>query len=306
MLSDADRSRRTVLTPSSMREKMHQLARAVGLHGVPIGEVANRLLPGPGGPLPVRIYTPETVRGRKSAGLIYFHGGAGVFCSIETHDGICRLLANESLCRVFSVGYRLAPENPFPAAVEDSYYATEWVFENAEALGLDRERVAIGGDSAGATLAAVVCQMAKGDARLKLKLQVLFCPVLDVSRETESRKTYAKGYLFDRETLQWSLQQYCPGEDLTDFRLSPLRASDFSGLPPAHIHTAEFDPFRDEGEAYAARLERAGVRVTYTCHEGMIHHFYGMAGAVFYARDAISGAGAAIRDSLEVNTHKPA
>jgi acetyl esterase len=298
MLSDADRSRRTVLTPSSMREKMHQLGRAVGLHDVPIGEVADRVLPGPGGPLPVRIYTPETVGGRKSAGLIYFHGGAGVFCSIETHDGLCRLLANESLCRVFSVGYRLAPENPFPAAVDDSYHASQWVFENAEALGLDRERIAIGGDSAGATLAAVVCQMAKGNERLKLKLQVLFCPVLDVSRETESRKTYAKGYLFDRETLQWSLQQYCPGEDLTDLRLSPLRASDFSGLPPAHIHTAEFDPFRDEGEAYAARLEQAGVRVTYTCHEGMIHHFYGMAGAITRARGAIRQAGADIVHGL--------
>jgi acetyl esterase/lipase len=287
------------LTPQEMRQAILRLAQTVDVKDILVGKIENRELPGPGGPLPIRVYIPAAINTNKSAGLVYFHGGAGVFCNIETHDGLCRMLANESGCRVISVDYRLAPEHKFPAAVEDSYLAARWVSEHASELGIDPKRIAVGGDSAGGTLAAVVCQLAKQTGRLSLALQVLFCPVTDVSADTESRRAFAERYFFDRTTMEWALRHYCPpGIDLGDPRLSPLRATDLAGLAPAHIHTAEFDPVRDEGKAYADRLERAGVKVRYTCHEGMIHHFYAMAGVVPYARLAVRAAGAAIKEAL--------
>ncbi len=288
------------LTPPKMRQAILRLAQAVDAKDVPIGKIENRELPGLGGQLPIRLYIPAATNIDKSAGLVYFHGGAGVFCNIETHDGLCRMLANESGCRVISVDYRLAPEHKFPAAVEDSYLATRWVSEHALELGIDPTRIAVGGDSAGGTLAAVVCQLARlAGGTPSLALQVLFCPATDVSADTESRKAYAEHYFFDRTIMDWALRHYCPPEiDLEDPRISPLRATDLAGLPSAHIHTAEFDPLRDEGKAYADRLERAGVKVRYTCHEGMIHHFYGMAGVIPYARLAMRAAGTAIKEAL--------
>jgi acetyl esterase len=287
------------LTPAEMRQAILRLAQAVDVKDIPIGKRENRELPGFGGPLPVRIYIPAAIDTGKSAGFVYFHGGAGVFCNLETHEGICRMLANESGCRVISVDYRLAPEHKFPAAVEDSYFATKWISEHALELGIDPDRIAIGGDSAGGTLAAVVCQLAKQTGGPRLALQVLFCPVTDVSADTESRKAYAEHYFFDKTTMEWALRHYCPsGIDLEDPRISPLCASDLAGLPHAHIHTAEFDPVRDEGKAYAVRLKSAGVKVRYTCHEGMIHHFYGMAGVIPYARLAMRAVGTAIKEAL--------
>jgi acetyl esterase len=287
------------LTPAEMRQAILRLAQAVDVKDIPIGKRENRELAGPGGPLPIRIYIPVSNNTDKSGGLVYFHGGTGVFCDIETHDGLCRMLANESSCRVVSVDYRLAPEHKFPAAVDDSYFATKWVSEHAREFGIDPDRIAVGGDSAGGTFATVVCQLAKQRGGPSLALQVLFCPVTDVSADTGSRKAYAEHYFFDKTTMDWALKHYClPGINLEDPRISPLRAPDLAGLPPAHIHTAEFDPVRDEGKAYADRLESAGVNVRYTCHEGMIHHFYGMAGIIPYARLAIRSAGAAIKESL--------
>ncbi|HTW89496.1 MAG TPA: alpha/beta hydrolase [Candidatus Binataceae bacterium] len=287
------------LTPAEMRQAILRLAQTVDVKDISIGKTENRELPGPGGPLPIRIYIPAAINTDKSAGLVYFHGGTGVFCTIETHDGLCRMLANESSCRIISVGYRLAPEHKFPAAVEDSYFAIRWVFEHASELGIAPNRIAVGGDSAGGTLAAVVCQLARQAGGPNPALQVLFCPVTDVIADTESRKAFAEHYFFDKTTMEWALKHYCPpGIDLEDPRISPLRASDLAGLPPAHIHTAEFDPLRDEGKAYADRLERAGVKVRYTCHAGMIHHFYGMGGVIPYARLAMRAAGTAIRESL--------
>jgi acetyl esterase/lipase len=286
-------------TPPKMRQAMLRLAQALDIKAVPIGNIENRDLPSSGGPLPVRIYTPLAVSDRESAGMVYFHGGAGVFCSIETHEGLCRMLANASGCRIISVDYRLAPEHQFPAAVEDSYFATQWVCEHARKLSIDPGRIAVGGDSAGGTLAAVVCQLAKRAGGPAIALQVLFCPVTDLSQESASRRAFGEGYFLDRMTLDWAIGHYCPaGVDMADIRISPLRALDLADLPPAHIHTAEFDPLRDEGKAYADALARAGVRVRYTCHEGMIHHFYGMAGAIQDAQTAIAQAGAAIQEAL--------
>jgi acetyl esterase/lipase len=287
------------LSPDAMRQAFNTLARAVDARNVTIGACENRDIPGPAGPIPLRIYTPSAAAAGLLPALVYFHGGAGVFCSIDTHDGLCRILANESGCRVISVGYRLAPENKFPAAVDDACASTAWVFTHCEALGIDLGRVGVAGDSAGATLAAVVCQQARRLAGHRIALQVLICPVTDPGFDSPSRRAFCEGYFFDMATLDWALGHYLPaGTELSDPRLSPLRAAELRDLPPAHIHTAEFDPFRDDGEAYAAALTRADVPVAYTCHLGMIHHFYCMASAIPYAQSAIKAIGNAAKAAL--------
>jgi acetyl esterase/lipase len=287
------------IDPSAMRAAFVRLARAVDAQQVPIGGVENRSISGPLGPLAIRIYSPVEPNGGRLPGLLYFHGGAWVFCNLDTHDGLCRMLANESGCRVVAVGYRQAPEHKLPAAIDESYAAATWLAAHASELGIDPQRIAIGGDSAGGTLAALVCQLARQKCGPKHALQVLLCPKTDLGADTVSRRQFAKGYFFDQATLEWALRHACPPDfELTDPRFSPLRARDFSGQPPAEIHTAEFDPLRDEGKAYAERLAQAGVRVRYTCHSGMIHHFYGMAGIIRYARTALKDMGSAIREAL--------
>jgi acetyl esterase/lipase len=287
------------MTPAEMRRSFLDLAQVVDVKNVSIGKIESRECPGSAGPLMARVYTPAGAGAELLAGLVYFHGGGGVFCNLDTHDGFCRMLANESGCRLVSIEYRLAPEHRFPAAVEDSYAATRWVADHALHLNIDPTRLAIAGDSAGGNLAAVVCQVAKEAGGPDLALQVLFCPVTDLSPETESRGTYAEGYFLNREMLEWTVMHYCgPNADVSDPRLSPLRSPDLSNLPPTHIHTAEFDMLRDEGKAYADRLAHAGVKVRYTCHSGMIHHFYAMAAVIPYARIATKMAGAAIRKTL--------
>jgi acetyl esterase len=291
------------LSPQQLRESFRQLARSVDIKNVPVGKVEDGTWPGPAVALPYRRYDPaQSVALSSRSGmpaLVYFHGGGGIFGDIDTHDGLCRSLATESGCAVISIGYRQAPEHKFPAAVEDSYAAACWVRDNAAALGIDAQRIAVGGDSAGGGLAAVVCQTAAAQGGPRLVLQVLLCPVLDMVGETASRAQFAQGYFLDRATIDWMLRQYCPpGIDPKDPRLSPLRAAQLSGLPPAHIHTAECDPLRDEGEAYAQRLRQAGVETRYICHAGLIHHFYAMAGAIPAARTALRVVGAAIKEAL--------
>jgi acetyl esterase len=284
------------LSPDAMRQAISKLAQAVDVKGVPIGASENLDIPGPAGSIPLRLYTPVAAVGATLPALIYFHGGTGVFCSLETHEGLCRILANESGCRVISVDYRLAPEHKFPSAINDAYAATEWVFAHCAGLRIDPERIAVGGDSAGATLAAVVCQHAKQRTGPAIALQVLLCPVTDLGLNSPSRSAFSEGYFFDMAILDWALGHYLTADaDISDPRLSPLRAVDLRDLPPAHIHTAEFDPFRDDGKAYADALGRARVPVAYTCHEGMIHHFYCMAGAIPYARVAIKGIGNSVK-----------
>ena len=286
-------------TPAGMREAMRRLALTVDAKGISIGEISDRELPGPGGPLNVRVYTPAAAMGIESPAIVYFHGGAAIFCSVQTHDGLCRLLANSSGCRVISVEYRLAPEHAFPAAVEDAYFVARWVSDHARELGIDPTRIAVAGDSAGATLATVTCMQAKANSGPAIALQLLFCPVTDLAAESESRVALGTGYFIERTTLQWATELYCPpGTDRADPRISPLRARDLSGLPQAHVHTAEFDPMRDEGGAYAERLTAAGVKVRFICHEGMIHNFYCMTGAIPRGRAIVEEAGAAVGRAL--------
>jgi acetyl esterase len=285
------------LTPPDARKMALQLTAMVEGEKA-IGKIENRTLPGPAGPLPSRIYTPSTAGDEPSGGIVYFHGGAWVFGDLDTHDAMCRALAQETGCRLVSVDYRLAPEHKFPAAVEDAYAATEWIAAHAAELGIDPAYLAVAGDSAGGNLAAVVCQKAKGSG-INIALQVLFCPVTDIAADNPSRSDFAEGYFLEGPLMTWAGNHYLPtGADLNDPRLSPLRATDLSGLPPAHIHTAGFDPLRDEGKAYADALARAGVKVHYVCHEHMIHHFYAMAGAIPYAQTALKAIGADIKAVL--------
>jgi acetyl esterase/lipase len=249
--------------------------------------------------VPVRIYTPKDTGVRRLPGLVYFHGGGLVAGSLDGYRGLCSALAAASLCRLVAVDYRLAPEHKFPAAVEDSLAATRWVLAHARELGIDRARIAIGGDSGGGTLAAVACQLMKSDQGPPLALQLLLCPVLDADPDTPSRRRLAEGHLLDRKTLRRDLAHYAgDGLDTADPRVSPLRAGSFEGLPKAIVHTAEFDPLRDEGEAYADKLRLAGIEVHYTCHAGMIHHFYGLASLIPYAREALARIGAEVREAL--------
>jgi acetyl esterase len=283
-------------------ERRGALAHLLSFCGQPesVGAIANLSLPGPAGPLAVRAYTPAgAAADALLPGLIYFHGGGLVAGTLDTHDGICRSLANASGCRVLSVDYRLAPEHPFPAAVADGCAATAWIGAHALELGVDPQRLGVCGDSAGATLAAVVCQLTSAAGQVRLACQFLLCPIMDFAAESDSRRVLAQGYLVDRDTLEHDLKHYLTVDaDRADPRVSPLRAPDVRHLPPTAIHTAEFDPLRDEGEAYAERLRNAGVVTIYRCHPGMIHLFYGMRGLIAYAGAAFGLMGADIRQLL--------
>ncbi|WP_237477545.1 alpha/beta hydrolase [Lichenibacterium dinghuense] len=247
-----------------------------------VASVSDVRIAGAAGPLPARLYAP---RDGTAPGLVYFHGGGLVAGDLDTHDALCRALAAGSDCRVLSVGYRLAPEHPFPAAAEDAVAAAGDALGRAAEFGLDPARVAVGGDSAGGTLAT----LAAGALRTRVALQLLLCPALDAAPDTESRRLFARGHLLDAAMMARDLADCAPGAlDLADPRLSPLRDPDLAGRPPALIHTAEFDPLRDEGALYAERLAAAGVPVRHRCHPGMIHHFYGLTGLVPAARAALA------------------
>jgi acetyl esterase/lipase len=286
---------------ATVSERRHAFRKLMSLFesNEAIGHVEDRVLPGPDGSISIRIYTPIEARSDQLPGFVYFHGGGLVAGSLDTHEAICRMLANATGCRLVSVDYRLAPEHKFPAAVMDGYAAAIWTAENAAVLGIDGEKIVLGGDSAGGTLAAIVCQLTRQAQGVKFAAQLLLCPITDFGAETESRRAFAEGYLLDQATMDRDLEHYVPDNlDPADPRISPLRAANFSGLPPAYIHTAEFDPVRDEGRAYAQKLMRAGVEVNYTCHPGMIHLFYGMASVIPYARRAIKCIGAEIKAEL--------
>jgi acetyl esterase/lipase len=286
----------------SVEERRAALAHLLSFCGAApeVAAVDEFELPGPGGALAVRAYTPAGAHiGERLPGMVYFHGGGLVAGSLDTHDPVCRALSNASGCRVLSVDYRLAPEHRFPAAVVDGCAAMEWIATHADELFIDRQRLGVSGDSAGATLAAVVCQALAPPGRVPVAFQFLLCPITDFAAESESRRTLGEGYLVDRDTLEHDLKHYLPAEtERSDPRVSPMRAADVSHLPPTVIHTAEFDPLRDEGRAYAERLQEAGVRTLYRCHPGMIHLFYGMGGLITCAGAAFEQMGADIRGLL--------
>ena len=256
-----------------------------------VAGVENRRIPGPAGEIPVRIYTPGGPK--PLAAFVYFHGGGWVVCTLDTHDTICRALANAIPAIVVSVDYRLAPEHKFPVPAEDAYAATRWVAEHATTLGADASRLAVGGDSAGGNLAAVVALMARDRGGPTLGYQLLTYPVIDASMSTPSYTDNAEGYLLTKSTMAWFWNHYLRSdEDRRNPYASPIAAKELCGLPPATILTAEFDPLRDEGEAYAARLQQDGVPVRLTRYDGLIHGFFNMR-AVFPQAEAAQEAAAA-------------
>jgi acetyl esterase/lipase len=266
----------------SLDERRQAFAKLMRLTRADVATVAgiDGTLPGPAGDIAFRLYTPADDATEYLPGFVYFHGGGMVGGSIESHDLVAAALAQTTGCRLVSVDYRLAPEHKFPAAVEDAIAAVKWVSQHARSLGIDAERFVVGGDSAGATLAAVVCQEALHSGGPAIAAQCLICPVLDFEETSPSREAFAENHLLEMATLEADLALYLPqGAERGDPRISPLRAVKFTGLPAAIIHTAEFDPMRDEGNAYAAKLVAAGVEVEHFCHDGMIHNFQAL-GAV--------------------------
>jgi acetyl esterase/lipase len=281
--------------PQARRAALAALAEMADVRDVAGVATTTAVADGPAGPIPLTICAPEGAADPLPA-LVFFHGGGWVAGGAATHAGLCARLASQAGTRVIAVDYRLAPEHRFPSAYDDALAATRWAIREARALGVDPKRVAVGGDSVGGGLAAAVARALGPD---ELALQLLICPILDVARSTGSRQTLGDGYFISRAAFARDLADYLPpGADPADPRVSPLRASDFAGLPPALIHTAEFDPFRDEGEAYAEALRRAGVAVTATRHPGMIHYFYAIARAIPYANEAAALIGAQLRSTF--------
>ena len=278
------------LSPKDARQLFRETRPASTPTPPQIGMVRDLTADGPLGPIPLRVYRPAGVPASTPlAVLVFFHGGGWVIGDLETHDVLCRQLTAGSGVSVVSVDYRLAPEHKFPAAVDDAWAATRWVVAHAGELAVDASRLAVGGDSAGGNLAAVVALLARDKGAPAIAVQVLIYPVTDLVGETRSYRDFAEGYLLTREGMRWFIAHYLTAEaEAADWRASPIRAQSIAGLPPALIVTAGFDPLRDEGEAYAERLRDAGVRVDSVCYGGMIHGFVPMGRLLDTAGRAIS------------------
>ncbi|QFZ21216.1 alpha/beta hydrolase [Saccharothrix syringae] len=260
--------------------------RAAAGTGEPVRHVTDRHVPGPDGDLPVRVYRPTDGTDPLPT-LVYLFGGGWALGSVDTSDGICRALANAVPCQVITVGYRLAPEHRFPAAVHDCYAAVSWIAANAAELGVDPGRLAIAGDSAGGNLAAAVTLLARERGGPALVAQVLVYPNTDYRGETGSMRANDDPALFNNRSVAWYWAHYLADpEDGRNPLVSPLLAEDLSGLPPALVITAEHDPLRDEGEQYAERLREAGVPVVASRYPGMVHGFFAMTGALDAAHRA--------------------
>lgn len=288
------------LTPDQARVQYLQRVRRLEAKDEPIHRVEDRAIDGTDRQIPIRIYRPRDVdTGELLPVLVWYHGGGFVIGSLETHDTACRRLARLADCMVVAVDYRLAPEWKFPAAVDDSFAALQWVATNATAIGADPARVAVGGDSAGGNLATVCALMARNAGAPKLAYQLLIYPCTAPEPETPSHHRFADGYILTRQTITWFYKQYLRSpKDMQDFRFGPLIADDLSQLPPSFILVAGFDPLRDEGVQYAARLIEAGNAVNLVNMPGMVHGFILMNGALDGAVQALEQSAAALRSAF--------
>lgn len=291
------------ITVDEARALMVRLASAAEREEV--ASVEDRMVPGPdGNEIPVRIYQPSTdsVSPADDSGrpaVVYFHGGGWVNCGLETHDAICRTLANAVGCVVVNVDYRLAPEHVYPAAAEDSFAATAWVADNGRALGIDPTRIALAGDSAGGNLSAVVALMARDRGGPALAFQLLVYPVIDMIGDYPSEVDNAVGFFLEQADMDWYWAQYVPATDRgAEPYASPIRAESHADLPPAYVLTAEFDPLRDEGEAYGGALAAAGVPTTVRRADGMFHSFFNLGAYLPQAKAEVDAAFAALREAL--------
>jgi len=264
----------------------------------PVGEIVDRTIAGPAGRMRVRLYRPAGSVARLLPAVLYFHGGGWVIGSLEGYDLPCRFFCSRTGCAVVAVDYRLAPEHKFPAAVDDAVASFHWLAAEAVELGIDPARIVVAGDSAGGTLAAVVSQLVRGEARTPC-LQWLIYPATDLAAETRSHSSCAQGFLLTQDDMNWFRGQYLNDlAEVADPRVSPLKAADLGGLPPALVFTAGFDPLRDEGQAYADRLSAAGVKTIHREFDSLIHGFVGMRGALHAAARAMDDMVAGLRHEL--------
>jgi acetyl esterase len=260
----------------------------------PVARLVDRTIPGRAQAIPVRVYWPET--GRRLPVLVYFHGGGWVFGNLDQVDRVCRMIANRVPCIVVNVDYRLAPEHKFPAAADDAYAAARYVAEHAREFDADASRIAVGGDSAGGNLAAVACLMARDRGGPSFAFQLLIYPVTDYDDDRPSTYEYADGHLLTRAMMPYFWRHYVSSpEEARHPYASPLNAETLAGLPPAMVITAECDPIRDQGEAYARRLEQSAVAVQLQRYDGAIHAFFQMGGVIDAGKQAMADATVALR-----------
>ncbi|OJW82878.1 alpha/beta hydrolase [Alicycliphilus denitrificans] len=288
------------LTPAEARAAYELGAGVLEVPKAALPRVEDLRIPARGGlQLPARLYAPET--GRALPLLLYLHGGGFTVGSVDTHDVLCRELARLAGCMVVSLGYRLAPEHPFPSASDDAWDALAWVAANAARLGADPARLAVGGDSAGGTLAAVGAILAR-DAGLPLALQLLIYPGTTAHQDTPSHTEFAHGPVLDRAAIGWFFDQYIPSRaEREDWRFAPLLAPDVDGVAPAWIGLAECDPLVDEGVAYGDKLRAAGVAVDLEIYRGVTHEFIKMGRAIPEARQAHQDAAHALRAAFLID-----
>lgn len=293
------------LSPKQARIAYLMGAEILDLPRAPLARIENLRIPGPAGELAARLYAPlsrDDSASRPLPVLLYFHGGGFVIGGLETHDSLCRQLALRSGAAVISLDYRLAPEHAFPAAVDDCWAALRWLVREAQSLGLDGRRLAVGGDSAGGTLAAVTALHAR-DIRAELgqdlALQLLITPGATAHADTDSHRRFATGHLLDADTIAWFFNQYIPREQREDWRFSPLNAEDHSGLAPACLILAEADPLIDEGIAYADILRANGCQVQLELYRGVTHDFIKMGRSIPEAEQALDACAAALRQALQ-------
>jgi len=282
------------LTPQLMRDMLKQFPAPV--LNPPVHAVRDLRVPGAGGELLVRLYTPSAARNLPL--IVFFHGGGFVICNVGMYDDFCKFLANYSGCAVASVEYRLAPEAPFPAPLEDCYGALKWLAAHAAELDVDGTRLAVAGDSAGGNLATATTLLARDRGGPALRYQALFYPALDPACDSASAQALASGYLLTRDTMLWFWNHYLQNPaDRTNALAAPLQAN-LAGLPPATVVTAEFDPLHDEGEAYADRLRGAGVEVIGRRYLGVLHGFASLPYVTVMAQRALADVGADLKTAL--------
>ncbi|CAN5825065.1 alpha/beta hydrolase [soil metagenome] len=289
-------------TPEQVRHGLRALSALSG-PGEDVAAVEDRTAPGPTGDVPVRVYRPSDDDGDGDGDglapvLVWFHGGGFVIGDLETTDSTCRGLAAGSGVTVVSVDYRLAPEHPFPAGFDDCLAVTRWVADHGTDIGVDDNRMAVGGDSAGGNLAALVAVAARDHGGPPLRFQLLVYPATDLTMSHPSIRENGEGKLLTADTMRWFTDHYLGDHDRTDPSVSPLHVKDLAGLPPAMVITAGHDPLRDEGDAYAELLSQAGVAVDHVRYDGMIHAFFGMDALFDTAKEAMERASEALREGL--------
>jgi acetyl esterase len=285
--------------PAITRQSFAGLMQITAAKDVAVGKVENFIIPGPGGEIRARAYTPVAAVGPLPT-LIYFHGGGFVAGGLESHDGLCRLFAVEGGFKVIAVDYRLAPEHTYPAALDDAWAATQWIEQNAADIGVDAGRIAVGGDSAGGMLAAIITQLAREKGGLKIAYQLLLFPNTQMGGETSSLNEFAVGYFLERRAIEYFNSLYLPADvDKNAPQVSPLRAKDFASLPPAYVMLGGYDPLHDEGLAYAEKLRAAGVKVTIADYADMVHCFIYLQTILPQAHDAVAKAAKAVRAALD-------